>query len=90
MGIESGDKRPDYYIFHPWDPVKYEPPELIRTLYILEERVKHMEEYLVAGSKQAFVRAAERGPVDSQTEILHSLNTRLEALEKKLGATSKG
>ena len=97
MGAFLNGRDFDYYVIkhiefgprNPIDPVKYEPPDLIRNLHVLEERLKNIEEHLVAGGQQAFVRIAERPAIDSHTAILRGLHRRLEALEERLG-TSKG
>lgn len=98
MGAHIHGRDLDYYAYkyiefgppNIYDQVKYDPPDIIRNLYVLEERLKNIEEHLVAGGKQAFVRIAERPAIDSQTAILRGLNTRLEAIEQRLGPTSKG
>jgi hypothetical protein len=97
MGAYFNGRDFDHYVlkhieipgWDPFGPVKFDAPDIIRNLHVLEERMKNIEEHLVAGGKQAFVRIAERPAMDSQTAVLRSLHSRLEALEQRLG-TSKG
>jgi hypothetical protein len=73
------------------DPPKYEPPEIAWVNYVLPEvlqRVQAIETHLAEGAKTPFVQASNRfagGRLDT-SEILHGLHSRLEAIEKAVGA----
>jgi hypothetical protein len=74
--------------------VKREPDMLSRFINVLPEIVKRLEgieTHLAEGARTPFVRSSHRLSTDLQdpNEILTSLNTRLESLEKVIGSKAK-
>jgi hypothetical protein len=63
MGFSSNWRFEVYTPVDPFGPIKYEPPELPRIIAVLPElasRLEAVEAYLASGSKQPFIRAADR------------------------------
>lgn len=70
------------------------PYDWVRFINVLPEIVKQVEAiqtYLAEGSRTPFVRPSQRLSTELQdpNEILNSLTTRLESLEKVIGAKAK-
>jgi hypothetical protein len=82
----------EYAPVYNWgDWPKREPDNLSRLVNVLPElvkRVEALETHLASGAKTPFVQPSNRFSTDVQehSEVLNSLHTRLEALEKTLGA----
>jgi hypothetical protein len=96
MGMRP-DFRYEYYqpVYDPYGPIKYDHPDWTRLIAVLPElilRIDTIETHLASGSKQPFIRAADRPGSEGVAQMQRALETvtkRLEAIEQQVGQRSK-